>query len=78
MGFIDAGFYPDISSGKEEKCVTQFCHQLEKTTDHLLSSIQTLKTKETLVELAKHQLQGKINFKQVVCKETLLVDGVTE
>lgn len=46
--------------------------------DHLLSSIQTPKTKETLVELAKHQLQGKINFKQVVCKETVLVDGVAE
>ena len=78
MGFIDAGFYPDVSSGKEQKCVTQFCHQQEKTIDHLLSSIQTPKTKETLVELAKHQLQGKINFKQVVCKETVLVDGVAE
>lgn len=36
MGFIDAGFYPDVSSGKEEKCVTQFCHQEENTIDHLL------------------------------------------
>ena len=41
-------------------------------------TVQTPKTKETLVELAKQQLQGKINFKQVVCKETVLVDGVAE